>query len=182
MARGWRGGPARVGQAFARLGGRLGRWEERGWLTLLGLALVFVFGVTAVLWGAFFADPDIRVQQLDAGPVSQFAISEVVPYPEVNVYLVGLADGRLRALDGIAQNSGCAVDWRPDEERTRPANPGGASGAYVDPCSGAVWTKLGDAFSGVSGPLRTFQIDYETDSEGVQRVWVEVLGKRDGRP
>lgn len=182
MARGWRGGPARVGQAFARLGARLGRWDQRGWLTILGLALVLIFGVGGVIWGAVVAAPDIRVQELDAGPVSGFAIGEVAPYPDVNVYLVGLADGRLRALDGIVKGTGCAVEWRPGDERTRPANLGGTTGAYVDPCSGAVWTKLGDAFSGIDEPLRTFDISYITNSDGVQHVWVEVIGKRDGQP
>jgi hypothetical protein len=180
MARGWKYGPARLGQAFARIRATLGRWDSRGRLTLTGLALVIIVGLGGSLYGAFIADPEIRVQQLDAGPVEQFAIGEVVPYPEQNVYLVGIEDGRIRALDGIVKASGCAVEWLPEDTRARSGNPERMPGAFVDPCSGGVWSTTGDAFSGTNEPLRTFQVDYETNDEGVQHVWVEVLGNRAG--
>lgn len=175
-AGGWRSGP------FGRLLETLRRWDSRGQLTLLGLLLVIIVGVGGSLYGAFLADPDIRVRQLDAGPVERFAIGEVVAYPDDNVYLVGLEDGRIRAVDGIVKASGCVVEWLPTEARTASGNPQGMPGGYRDPCSGAVWHTSGNAFSGTSEPLRTFQIDYETNDEGVQHVWVEVLGKRDGQP
>ncbi len=182
MAGGRRGGLGRVGQALGSAGGRVRRWDSRGRLTLFGLALVFVIGLGGALWGAFFADPDVRLQQLDAGPVGEFAIGEVKPFPEQNVYLVGIEDGRIRALDGIIRDNGCAVEWLPNDARTRSVNPGDRPGAFIDHCSGAVWTALGNAFSGTSEPLRTFQVDYETNDAGVQHVWVEVIGDRSGQP
>lgn len=149
---------------------------------MVGLALVAVFGIGGVVWGGLFAGTHIEVQQLDAGPVSQFAIGQVVAYPDVNVYLVGIDDGRIRAVDGIVKESGCAVRWDPADERTRAANAGHGVGSYTDPCSGDVWTNAGNAFSGAKAPLRTFQVNYETNDEGVQHVWVEVIGNRDSRP
>lgn len=182
MANGRRGGLGRVGQAFGSISGRLRRWDSRGRLTLFGLALVFVVGMAGSLWGAFFADPDVRLQQLDAGPVGEFAIGEVKPFPEQSVYMVGVEDGRIRALDGIIKDSGCAVEWLPNDTRTQSVNFGERPGAFIDHCSGAVWSALGNAFSGTRNPMRTFQVDYETNAAGVQHVWVEVIGNRSGQP
>lgn len=182
MANGRRGGLGRVGAAFGSVAERLGRWDSRGRLTIAGLALVLVVGVAGSLWGAFIADPDVRLQQLDAGPVGEFAIGRVKPFPPQNVYIVGIEDGRIRALDGIIKDSGCAVRWLPDDTRTQSVNPDRQPGAFVDPCSGAVWSAVGNAFSGTSDPMRTFQIDYETNDAGVQHVWVEVIGDRSGQP
>ncbi|MGE0227301.1 MAG: hypothetical protein AB7I38_02270 [Dehalococcoidia bacterium] len=167
---------------LGRLGSRVKRWDERGRLTLLGLTLVALIGIGGAVWGGLFASPDVQVQDLDAGPVSGFAIGKVVPYPEVNVYVVGIEDGRIRAIDGIVRDSGCAVRWDPADDRTRQLNPAGAPGSYTDPCSGNVWTSSGNAFAGADAPLRTFQVTYETNDEGVQHVWVEVIGDRSPRP
>jgi len=168
--------------ALRRLGARIRRWDDRGRLTLLGLALVALFGIGGVVWGALFAGREIPVQEVDAGPVSSFAIGEVAPLPDVNVYLVGIEDGRIRAVDGIVRDTGCAVRWDPSDERTRSANAAGAPGSFTDPCSGNVWTNVGNAFEGAKSPLRTFQVRYVTNAEGVQRVWVEVIGDRQPRP
>ena len=123
------------------------------------------------------ADPAIEVFSLDAGPVERFAIGEVTPFAEIDVYVVGLADGRLRAVDGIVRASHCAVRWLPDEERTLSANPLQRPGGFLDPCSGALWAITGDAVSGTVEPLRTFQITYRRDGDGMQHVLVEVIGR-----
>ncbi len=168
--------------AFARFGARIRAWDARGRLTLLGIGLVALFGIGGVVWGSVFADPQVEVHEFDAGPVARFAIGQVVPYPDVNVYLVGIEDGRIRALDGIERNSGCAVRWDPADERTRAENTAGVPGAFTDPCTGRVWTNVGNSFEGATSPLRTFQITYDTNAEGVQHVWVEVIGNRTPRP
>lgn len=167
---------------LARLGARIRGWDARGRLTLLGITLVAIFGIGGVVWGNLFADPHFDVQQYDAGPVSQFAIGRVIPYPDVNIYLVGIEDGRIRAVDGIVKGSRCALRWDPADERTRAANAAGASGSFTDPCSGDMWTNVGNAFLGADSPLRTFQVSYRTNDEGVQHVWVEVIGDRGARP
>lgn len=165
--------------------GQPGRpWYRRlrsGLPELIGLALVSGLGIGAALWGAFIADPNPRVHYLDAGTIDRFAINEVDAYPEDHVYLVGLEDGRLRALDGIVASTGCAVEWRPTDETGRAHNPGGVPGVFADPCGSGVWEITGDAIVGAE-PLRTFQIDYTRDESGAQHVRVEVLGDRSGTP
>ena len=161
-----------------------GPWYRRlpsGLPELVGLALVSGLGIGAALWGAFFADPNPRVHYLDAGTLDRFAINEVDAYPQDHVYLVGLEDGRLRALDGIVASTGCAVEWQPTDEMGRAHNPGGVPGVFTDPCGGGVWEFTGDAIVGVE-PLRTFQVDYTRDDSGAQHVRVEVLGDRSGTP
>lgn len=167
---------------FVRFGRQLRRWDAHGRLTIAGLALVAIVGIGGAVWGGVIADPEVHVQHLDAGPVRGFAIGEVVPYPDQNVYLLGIEDGRIRAIDGIVKDTGCAVRWDPADARTIAENTGHASGAYTDPCSGHVWTNAGNAFAGAKAPLRTFQIEYHTNDDGVQHVWVEVIGDRSGRP
>jgi len=158
-------------------------WYRRlrgGVLELIGLVVVSGFGIGAALWGAFIADPHPNVHYLDAGTLDRFAVNEVDAYPEVNVYLVGLEDGRLRALDGIVKSTGCAVEWRPDDPRGVRFNSGGGSGVFTDPCGAGVWEITGDAIVGAE-PMRTFQLSYVRDETGAQHVQVEVIGDRQGR-
>jgi hypothetical protein len=163
-------------------GASLRSWGEGKPFSLFFLTLIILVAAGGAAYGIFIADPDIRVQNVDAGPVSEFAIGQVNPLPGQNVYVVGLENGRIRAVDGLVEGSLCAVQWLPEDERTRAENPLGAKGAYFDPCSGALWTIEGNAFSGADEPLRTFQVDYDTNGEGVQHVWVEVLGDRNPEP
>jgi hypothetical protein len=182
LARNWRKGSARATGVLSRIYQTLGRWDSRGRITIAALAIVTAILLFGVLWGGFVADPDINVQKLDYGPVSQFAIGKVVPEPDTNVYLVGIQDGRIRAIDGIVETTGCAVEWHPDDQRTVVSDGNGVAGAYVDPCSGGVWNIYGDAVSGAKDPLRTFDVDYQTGDDGVQHLWVEVIGDRSGKP
>lgn len=151
-----------------------------GWLGPSALLLVTAFGIGAVLWG-YFNPPDIRISQFDAGPVSNFAIRKVTAYPEQNIYIVGLDDGRLRALDGRNQASRCSVRWLPDDPRGGVRNPGGVAGVFEDPCNGALWSMLGDAISGSDVPLRVPVIDYRPGEDGrALHAWVEVINP--GKP
>lgn len=147
---------------------------------LLGVLVVLIAGVFAVVWGTYRSTPP-RFALVDAGLVLQFAIGRVVAYPEQQFYVVGLADGRLRAVDGYVEASGCAVRWTPDDDRGRARNVDGAPGAYVDACSGGAWYANGDAIPPTAEPLRTFHLEYRTVADG-QHLWVEVLGDRSRRP
>ncbi len=148
-------------------------------LGLLGVLLVVIAGVFAVLWGTFKSEPP-KFALVDAGLVSSFAIGRVVAYPEQQFYVVGLADGRLRALDGFVKSSGCPVSWLPADERGRARNVNGEPGVYVDACSGGVWYANGDALPPTAEPLRSFHLEYRTVADG-QHLWVEVLGDRSRR-
>ncbi len=142
------------------------------------LLLVAAAGVAAVIWGVLVADPDIEVFLFDAGPVTELAVGEVKPLAQVDVYVVGLEDGRIRAIDGVVQSTGCAVRFLPDDERARSRNPLRQPGVFVDPCGDGVWAITGDAVAGEE-PLRTFYLTYERDENGVQHVQVEVIGRSD---
>ncbi len=128
--------------------------------------LVSGFFIGVVIWG-FINPVEVRVVYFDAGRADSFEIGRVVAFPETELYVVGMEDGRLRAIDGRVESSGCAVQWLPDDERGRAYNPGGRAGVFQDPCSGAVWSMIAHAVSGSSQPLRTPHIDYRRGDDGV---------------
>jgi hypothetical protein len=148
------------------------------------LLLVSVLGIGAVFWGYFVASPGIRVFEFDAGPVEGLEIGGVRPFEELGFYVVGLADGRVRAVDGKVRSSGCLVRYQPDDERGRGGNPRGVRGTFEDPCSGAFWAITGDQIqaAGAVEPLRTFEIAYATRPGGTQHIFVEVLGRDRPQP
>lgn len=149
-------------------------------LSVWMLFLITAISIGAVVWGNYFAHPDVTVRMVDGGPTSALAIGKVHPLEGENVYLVGLADGRVRALDGLVATSGCAVVWRPDDEAGRALNPEQQPGVFEDPCTGRRFTMVGDALDS-NEPLRTFQIRYNLGDDGYQHIRVEVIGKRAGR-
>lgn len=150
-------------------------------LTILVIVAMFVFGLIGVTWGTF--NPKrIEVQYLDGGPESRYAIGKVVAFPEQNVYIIGLENGQLRAIDGVVRNSECIVEYRPQDPRGAERNPRGEPGVFVDPCSGAVWAATGDALSGADRSLRTFTVVGKQGADGTRHVEVEVIGDRHPAP
>jgi len=161
---------------------------ERGltrWLVPAALLLVSLLSIGAVFWGQFVAHPGIRVFEFDAGPVEGLEIGRVRPFPELGLYLVGLADGRVRAIDARVHSSQCAVIWRADDERGRVGNPQGLPGVFEDPCTGAYWATSGDEIEAAGRsqePLRTFELAYKTLPDGKQHIFVEVIGRNRPAP
>jgi len=143
------------------------------------LLLVSALGIGAVFWGAFVSDPGIEVVQFDAGVEATLLDTlrerDVVVFPEQDLYLVGLEDGRLRVVDGRVEFSGCAVEYLPGDTRGRTRNPSGGPGVLEDPCSGAVWSVDGDAIARVNEPLRTPAFSFQRDEEGVRHLFIEVI-------
>lgn len=160
----------RFGDGCRRIAERTPRWAGP-----TAFLVVSALGIVVAIYGTYFADPNIRVRRFDAGPVSQFAIGQVNAYPDIDLYIVGLEDGRLRAIDGRVQGTACSVEWRPNDLQGSVRNPGGTPGAYVDPCGTGVWDMLGDAISGTDVPLRTPQITYLPGADGYQHVLVEMI-------
>lgn len=136
------------------------------WVGPTTLLLVSGFFIGVVIWG-FINPVEVRVTYFDAGRADSFEIGRVTAFPDIHLYVVGMEDGRLRAIDGRVESSGCTVEWLPDDERGRAYNPGGHSGVFEDPCSGAVWSMIAHAVSGSSQPLRTPHIDYRRGNDGV---------------
>jgi hypothetical protein len=165
---------------FAPVGRRLEAVQRRfdrlppwvGPFVLLVLSAIFIGGA---VYGAFFAHPPITVKQFDAGTVDQFAIGKVNAFPQYSLYLVGMEDGQIRAIDARVESSGCSATWHPDDPRGTVDNPKREPGVFIDPCSGAVWSMLGDALSGTLTPLRTPNVTHERGSNGVDHVLVEII-------
>lgn len=167
------GEPARSGASPDRGGGAPGaRWRRIAWGPL-ALLVVSALAIATVIWGNL-RGPGIEVRYFDAGPLSDYAIGRVVSIASEEIYVVGLADGRLRALDGRVESSGCSVRYLPDDERGRARNPRGVTGLFEDPCTGALWAVTGDALPGGLEPLRTRFVLIATGEDGVQHVTVEV--------
>lgn len=143
--------------------GRMAQSRRNGrfpaWLGPTALLALSGFFVGVVFWGVFNPE-EIRVEYVDAGAVSEFEIGRMTVIPERDLYVVGMPDGRLRAIDGRVQASGCSVRWLPNDDRGRAANSGGAPGVFEDPCSGAIWSMEANAIQGANEPLRTPFIDY----------------------
>jgi hypothetical protein len=163
-----------------RLASRLRDVRPPSHVGIVVFLLISFAALGAALWGSLFADPGITITRFDAGPVGNFAIGKVTAYPEIDLYVVGLQDGRVRALDGRVRASGCSVQWLPDDMRAQAANPAGARGAFVDPCSGAVWSMEGNAVSGSNVPLRTPQVSLVTHGDGLH-VHVELINQPKAR-
>ena len=146
--------------ARARRGGKVPPWVGP-----TALLLISGFFIGVVIWG-IVNPPDIRVEYFDAGRADSFAIGEVTTFAEQELFVVGMPDGRLRAIDGRVEDTGCTVAWLPSDERGRVRNPRSAPGVFEDPCSGATWSMLGDAIAGSEEPLRTPHIDYRRGPSG----------------
>jgi hypothetical protein len=154
---------------------RLERLPVAWWVgpaVLLALSVLFI---GAAVYGSFFARPPITVKLFDAGTVDHFAIGKVTAFPQYQLYLIGMEDGTIRAIDARVEADGCVADWRPDDPRGTADNPGHAPGAFVDPCGPGVWSAVGDAVSGTSTPLRTPQVSGQQGADGRQHVMVEMI-------
>lgn len=156
-----------------------GSWGSLVTMLAFGVFFVLLFG--AVTRGYLSGGPKVPVNWVDLGPETGFKIGELRVVEGEHVYVLPLQDGRLRALDGIVESSGCAVEWKPDDTRGAPLNFGGKPGAFVDPCSGLAWAITGDAI-GHNRPLRTFAISRLEREGQPPHVQVEVLGDRTPKP
>jgi len=144
----------------------------------LALLVVSVLAIATVVWGNLRGS-GIEVSYFDAGPLSDYAIGRVVAFPDKDIYVVGLSDGRLRAIDGRVESSGCSVRYLPGDGRGRGRNPRGVPGLFEDPCTGTLWAVTGDTVLGTGDPLRTPFVLISTEADGLQHVHVELVNAGD---
>ncbi|MDO9445747.1 MAG: hypothetical protein Q7K37_10575 [Dehalococcoidia bacterium] len=141
----------------------------------VALLLVSMFFLGVVIWG-MFNRPDIRIVIEEVGPLDDFAIGRLVARPEQGLYLIGMDDGRIRALDMRIEETDCIAEWVADDDRGRAVNPGAQPGVFRDPCSTALWSMEGNAIQGTLEPLRTPVVTVKPDTEGrAMRVYVEMI-------
>lgn len=154
---------------------RLGAWHAPRWLGPAAFLVVTALAIGTSVYGYFYG-PKLEVVQFDAGNVNQFAIHRVVAYPEHDLYLVGLDNGGIRAIDGRVETSDCRVRWLPDDTRGASRNPAGLPGVFEDRCTGALWSFEGNAISGSEQPLRTPHVSPGISPDGrTQHVLVELV-------
>jgi hypothetical protein len=145
------------------------------------LLALCALGIVAVVWGGTAGKAEFVVESYDAGPLEQFAIGQIVAFEEPGLYVFGRENGQLRILDGLVRSTGCWAQWLPDDPRARSANPDGASGTFTDSCSGALWAMTGSAIAGTNEPLRTFTFLVRAAPDGVQHLYIEVIGRDPNR-
>ncbi len=138
-------------------------------------------GVALVVWGATIGKAEFIVEDYDAGPLEQFVIGQIVAFDEPGLYVFGREDGQLRVLDGLIRRTGCRAQWLPDDSRASSANPDGASGAFADPCSEALWAMTGRAIVGTDEPLRTFTYRVRAGPDGADHIFIEVIERDPNR-
>ena len=154
---------------------RLQTWRAPATLGPGVLLLVTIAGVFGVLWGVV-NPPRIEIVNFDAGDLNQFAIHRVVAYADKDLYLVGMEDGSIRAIDGRVQADGCRVAWLPEDPRGAARNPQGLPGVFEDPCTHAVWSFEGNAVSGTDKPLRTQHVEGGMSQDGrTAHIFVELI-------
>ena len=145
----------------------------------LMLLVVSAIAVGAVIWGRVVADPGLEIRMFDAGAeadvIAALSDQPVLAFPEEDLYLVGLEDGRLRAIDGRVEATGCAVEYLPDDPRGAALNPFGHPGVLEDPCSRAVWSVAGDAIALTTEPLRTPNFSVTRNEQDEVRILIEVI-------
>ena len=142
------------------------------WIGPVALLVVSGFFIGVVIWG-WLNPMDIRVEYYDVGPADHFSIGEITPFVDENLYVVGLHDGRLRAIDGRIDGTDCTVSWLPNDQRGREFNPGNATGVFEDPCTGAIWSMEANVIEGTTEPLRTPYIDYRPGADGALHAFIE---------
>ena len=143
----------------------------------IALIAISLLAIGAIVWGGVIDKPEFHVSTFDAGPVTDFAVGELAPFGEPGIYIYGLESGQIRVIDGVVRTTGCRVEWLPDDRRDATDNPGQLPGAFVDPCSDALWAIDGDAIDGTSEPLRTFVYTARAAEDGAIHIYVELIGR-----
>lgn len=114
--------------------------ERRGFLRWLWVGLGLV-ALGEILWmGLTFLRPRRRPVTaaqalLVCGPVADFAVGSVTPFPAGKFYLVRLADGGFLALHRECSHLGCTVPWSREQER------------FVCPCHASTFDITGQVLS-----------------------------------
>ena len=142
----------------------------------LGPSALFItslFFIGVVFWG-LFNETEIVVKYVDAGPVDRFAIGQVDQVDDLPLYVIGLENGTLRAIDTRIEGTGCLANWMPEDPRGRSINYQARHGVFADTCSNKIWAAAGHAIDGDT-PLRTPHLEPRPGTDGKQHIFVEFI-------
>lgn len=142
----------------------------------LGPSALFItslFFIGVVFWG-LFNETEIVVKYVDAGPVDRFAIGQVDQVDDLPLYVIGLENGTLRAIDTRIEGTSCLANWMPDDSRGRSINYQARHGVFADTCSNKIWAAAGHAIGGDT-PLRTPHLEPRPGTDGKQHIFVEFI-------
>ena len=142
----------------------------------LGPSALFItslFFIGVVFWG-LFNETEIVVKYVDAGPVDRFAIGQVDQVDDLPLYVIGLENGTLRAIDTRIEGTGCLANWMPEDPRGRSINYQARHGVFTDTCSNKIWAAAGHAIDGDT-PLRTPHLEPRPGTDGKQHIFVEFI-------
>lgn len=142
----------------------------------LGPSALFItslFFIGVVFWG-LFNETEIVVKYVDAGPVDRFAIGQVDQVDDLPLYVIGLENGTLRAIDTRIEGTSCLANWMPDDPRGTSINYQARHGVFEDTCSKKIWAAAGHAIGGDT-PLRTPQLEPRLGTDGKQHIFVEFI-------
>ena len=142
----------------------------------LGPSALFItslFFIGVVFWG-LFNETEIVVKYVDAGPVDKFAIGQVDQVDDLPLYVIGLENGTLRAIDTRIEGTDCLANWMPDDPRGRSINYQARHGVFADTCSNKIWAAAGHAIGGDT-PLRTPHLEPRPGTDGKQHIFVEFI-------
>ena len=137
------------------------------------LFITSLFFIGVVFWG-LFNETEIVVKYVDAGPVDRFAIGQVDQVDDLPLYVIGLENGTLRAIDTRIEGTGCLANWMPEDPRGRSINYQARHGVFADTCSNKIWAAAGHAIGGDT-PLRTPHLEPRPGTDGKQHIFVEFI-------
>ena len=139
--------------------------------TLTFILLISAVGLYAVIHG-YMNPPKISIEQFDAGSISNFDIGDVVYFQDQEFYLVGMRNGKLRALKQSIKDS-CTLNYfglrHNNDNKIKPFS---IQNIFFDNCDN-LWRVNGDSFFQNQVPLKTLFVNIDTSTKD-ERVIVEV--------
>tara|TARA_Y100001970_G_scaffold159791_1_gene195544 strand:- start:30457 stop:30915 length:459 start_codon:yes stop_codon:yes gene_type:complete len=135
------------------------------------ILLISAIGLYAVIHG-YTNPPKISIEQFDAGNIENFSIGDVIYYENKEFYLVGMNNGKLRALKQSIKGS-CSLNFfakrNNNDNKMKPLS---IQNVFFDNCSN-LWHVNGDSFFQNQVPLKTLFVKIDNSNED-ERVIIEL--------
>ncbi|MFL2635097.1 MAG: hypothetical protein ACJ0J6_04560 [Dehalococcoidia bacterium] len=135
------------------------------------ILLISTIGLYAVIHG-YMNPPKILIEQFDAGSINNIDIGDVIYYQDQGFYLVGMSNGKLRALTQSVKKS-CLLNYFGSRDNNDyKIKPFALQNIFFDNCDN-LWDVNGDSFFQNQVPLKTLFVNIDTSTKD-ERVIIEV--------